>query len=127
RLARRHADAVRVVFDEKEQRQFLLLGKTDRLEKISLTRGGIADGSDDKIFLCIKLNPPCNSACRKKLRTGRRGHTPDVQVCIAVMRGHLAATTASVAFGKVFQAELARGHATPEHEPAVSIIRNDVI
>src|SRR5207247_11128478 len=63
----------------------------------------------------------------KQLRTGRRGHTPDVQVRIAVMRRHLAPTAPGVSLGEIFESQLARRHAASEHESAVAIIRNDVI
>ena len=43
------------------------------------------------------------------------------------MGRHLPPAAAGVAFGKIFQAELTRGHAAPKHEPTVAIIRNDII
>src|SRR5215813_3776911 len=41
RFARRHADAIGVVLDEKKDRKFLFFRETDCLEKISLARRGI--------------------------------------------------------------------------------------
>ena len=52
-LARGHADAVSVVFDEKEQRKFFLPGETNRFEKISLASCGIADRGYDEIFFAV--------------------------------------------------------------------------
>ena len=115
RLARGHADAIRVVFDEKEQREFLLFSKTDRFKKISLPSRSIADGGHNEIFFAIELNAPGDAARREQLRSGRRGHTPNVQVCIAVMRRHLTPAAPGVFLGKIFEAELTRGHAAPEH------------
>src|SRR5207245_6598785 len=104
RLARWHADAVGVVFDEKEQGKFLLFGETDRFKKISLPSRGIADGSYNEIFFAIELNAPGDAARGEQLRSGRRGHTPDVQVCIAVMRRHLAPAAPGVSLGEIFEA-----------------------
>src|SRR5439155_1884301 len=125
-IARGHADAVGVVFDEKEQRKFLLPGETNRFEKISLASRGIADRRYDEIFFAVQLNAPGNAACGKKLRTCRGWHTPDVQLCVAVMRRHLAATAARVALREIFETELPGGHAAPEHEPAIPLIRDDI-
>ena len=63
-LSRRHADPIGVVFDEKEQRQLLFLGKTDRFEKIPLARRGIAYRGHDEILLAVELNAPRNSTRR---------------------------------------------------------------
>ena len=127
RFACGHADAVRVIFDKKEQRQFLLFGETDRFKKISLPSGGVTHCGHDQIFFAVELNAPGDPASGKQLRTGRRGHTPDVQVRIAVMRRHLAPTAPGVSLGEIFESQLARRHAASEHESAVAIIRNDVI
>src|SRR5262249_32955754 len=70
---------------------------------------------------------PGDAARRKKLGTRWRWHAPDVQVCVTVMRGHLPPTTAGVAFCKIFQAELASGHAAPKNQATVAIIRNDMV
>ena len=48
-----HADAVGVVFDEKEQWKFLFFGKTNRFKKISLTRGRIAYRCHDKVLFPV--------------------------------------------------------------------------
>src|SRR5207245_6828560 len=101
--------------------------ETDRFKKISLPSRGIADGSYNEIFFAIELNAPGDAARGEQLRSGRRGHTPDVQVCIAVMRRHLAPAAPGVSLGEIFETQLAGRHAAPEHESAVAIIRNDVI
>src|SRR5207245_2712474 len=126
-LPRRHADAVRVVFDEKEQWKFLFFGETDRFKKISLSGGSVAYCGYDEISFAIELNTPGYAAGREQLRSGRRGHTPDVQIGIAVMRRHLAPAAPGVSLGEIFETQLAGRHAAPEHESAVAIIRNDVI
>src|ERR1700747_346064 len=43
------------------------------------------------------------------------------------MRRHLPAMTSGVAFGKVLQRQVPRGHAPTENKPPVAIVRNNVI
>src|SRR5207249_1082018 len=99
RLARGHANPVGVVFHEKEQGKFLLFGETDRFKKISLSGGSVAYCGDDKICFAVELNAPGDAAGRQQLRSGWRRHTPDVQICIAVMRRHLAPAASRVSLG----------------------------
>src|SRR5204863_2073219 len=57
------ADAISVVFDNEQGRQFSFFGETNRFEKIALTRRRVSDCGNDDIFLSIQLNAPGNSAC----------------------------------------------------------------
>ena len=125
--ARRAADPIAVVLDHEEHGQLPLFGKTNRFEKIALTRCRVADCGDDDIFLSIQLNAPGHSACGQELRAGGCRHTPNVQIRIAVMGGHLPAAASGVALGEIFEAKLARRHAAPENKTTIPIIRNDVI
>ena len=43
------------------------------------------------------------------------------------MRRHLAATAPGVPFREIFETELTGGHAAPEHESAIPIIRDDIV
>ena len=127
RLPRRHADAVRVVFDEKEQWKCLFFGETDRFKEISLSGGSVAYCGDHKICFAVELNAPGDAAGREQLRSGWRRHTPDVQIRIAVMRRHLPPAASRVSLGEIFKAKLTRGHTAPEYQSAVAIVGNDVI
>ncbi len=111
----------------KSTGKFFLFGETDRFKKISLPSRGVADGGYNEIFFAIELNAPGDAAGGEQLRTGRRRHTPDVQVRVAVMRRHLAPAASGISLGEIFETKLPRGHAAPEHQSAVAIIRNDVI
>src|SRR5947208_13982821 len=53
--ARRHADAVGVVFDEKEHGKLLLLGKKDRFKKIPLASRCIDYDRHDKSNVVLTL------------------------------------------------------------------------
>ena len=123
----RHADAIGIVFDDEKERQLFFFCERNSLVKVALTSCGVTDCRDDNIPLSIELDAPGNPACRKKLRTGWRRHTPDMQIRIAVMRRHLPAAASSVALGEIFEPELPCRHTTPENKTAIPIIRNDVI
>src|SRR5207249_10380116 len=70
----RTANAVGVVFDDKQRGQLFLFRGTDRFEEITLPSGGVAVSCDDDIFFAIQLNSPGHSATGKNLGTGRRRH-----------------------------------------------------
>ena len=126
-FSRRGADAVGVVFDQEQHRQFFFLGKTNRFEEIALSSGGVADRGNDKIIFAVEFDAPGHAASREKLRAGGRRHAPDVAFGIAVMRRHHAPAAAGFSFRKIFQRQLARGHATTEDQAAIAIVRNNVV
>ena len=66
-FASRHADAIGVVFNDEQQRQFLFLSERNCLEEIALTCRGVADCCDHEIFFAIKLDAPGNAAGGEKL------------------------------------------------------------
>ena len=123
----RHTDAVGVVFNDEKYGQFLFFRERNRFEEIALASRGVTDCRDDKIVSTINLNAPGNSACGEKLRTGRRRHTPDMQIRVTVMRRHLPAAASGIAFREIFKTKFARRHTASENETAVPIVRHDVI
>src|SRR4029077_3901340 len=64
----RSADAVSVVFDNEQHRQFSLFGEANRFEKIALAGGGIANRRDNDILFAIEFEAPGDSACGQELR-----------------------------------------------------------
>ena len=67
RFSRRHADAIGVVFDEKEHGKCFFFGETDCLKEISLACCGVTDCGNNDILFPVKFNAPGDTACRKKL------------------------------------------------------------
>ncbi len=126
-FSRRTADAIGIVFDHKQHRQFLFFREADRFKEISLACGRVANCGHNEILFAIQLHAPGHAAGRQELRTGGRRHTPNVQVHVAVMRRHHAAAAARGALGKIFERELFRRHAATKNQTAIAIIRNDVI
>ena len=124
---RRAADAVSVVLNNEKDRQFLFFCETNRFEEITLPRGGVTDGGDHQILLFVELDSPSNAAGREELRTSGRGHAPNMQAGMAIVRRHLPAAASGIALGKIFQGKLLRGHASSKNKAAVAIIRHDVI
>ena len=126
-LPRRAADPVAVVFDNEKHRQLLFFRKTNRLEKIALTRRGIADCGNDEVRFGVELDAPGDAAGGEELRAGRGGDAPDVSLGVAVVRGHLPAVALPFALREIIERQLARSHAAAEDEGAVAIISADVI
>ena len=121
------ADAVSVVLNHKQHRQFPFFGETDRFVKVTLTGSGIAHCRHHRCLLAVKLDAPGYSACRQELRSGWSRHAPDVFLSTTVMRGHLPPMTFALRLCEIIACQLARTHTSAEHERAVAIIRHDVI
>src|SRR5689334_19573980 len=79
------ANAVAVVFNHEQDREFSFFRETNSFEKIALASRGVADRGHDNVLFPVQLNAPSKSTCRKKLRTSWRRHAPYVQINIAVM------------------------------------------
>ena len=66
-FASRHADAVSVVLNDEQQRQFLFFSERNGFEEIALACRGVADCCDHEVFFAIELDAPCNAAGGEKL------------------------------------------------------------
>ena len=66
-FASRHADAIGVIFDDEQERQFLFLSERNSFEEIALARRGVANRCDHEIFFAIEFNAPRDSACGQEL------------------------------------------------------------
>ncbi len=126
-FAGRAADSVTVILDHEKDREFSLLRETDRFKKIALPGGGVADRGDDEVRFAIELDPPGDPAAGQKLRAGRRRHTPDVALGVAVMRRHLPAVALPFALREIIERQLRGGDPATEHKRAVAIITADII
>ena len=126
-LSRRRADAKAVVLDEEQHRQLPLLRKAHRLVEIALPRRCIAHRGDDEALFPVELHAPRHAAGGQQLRRRRRGHAPDVQLAVAVVGRHLPAAGRRFALRHVVEGQLLRRHPPAEHQPAVAVVRNNVI
>src|SRR5439155_7149892 len=90
-------DAISVVFDDEQHRQFLFFGETDRFEEIPLASRGVANGCDNEIFLLVEFDAPRDATGGKKFRASWRRHAPDMQFRVTVVRRHLTSAAAGAA------------------------------
>ena len=126
-LPRRTADAVFVILNHEKHRQLSFLCETDGFEKIALPRRRIADRGHDDVRFAIELDAPGDAAGGQELRPGRRRNAPDFSRRVTIMRRHLPPVALSFPLREIIQRQFARRDSAAEHQPAVAVVRANVI
>ena len=118
----RAADAVGVVFHDKEHRKLRSFAKQTASKKSPCRVAASPTVVTTRFFFSSSLIPQAMPQAGKKLRAGGRGHAPNVQAGVAVMRWHLPAAAAGIALGKIFESKFARRHAASENKAAIAVV-----